>query len=72
MEISDRKNPDGSLEVTVGEKVLSCVVCGNNSFHERTSLLNSRSGELFGLAWADSSATNYICTTCGYVFWFSA
>ena len=70
MEISDRENPDGTLEVTVGGKILSCAVCGNTSFNERTSLLNTRGGELFGLAWADRSATNYICTSCGYVFWF--
>jgi hypothetical protein len=30
-----------------------------------------RGGELFGLAWADQRATNYICTNCGYVFWFA-
>jgi len=70
MEISDRENADGTLEATVGGKILLCVVCGNISFNERTSLLNTRGGELFGVAWADRSATNCICTSCGYVFWF--
>jgi hypothetical protein len=68
---SEIPQPDGSLEVRLGDSALTCLVCRNMRFHERTSLLNSRGGELFGLAWADKRATNYICTNCGYVFWFA-
>jgi hypothetical protein len=50
---SEIPQPDGSLEVRLGDSALTCIVCRNKRFHERTSLLNSRGGELFGLAWAD-------------------
>lgn len=68
---SEIKQPDGSVEVMLGNQALTCLVCRNQRFRERTSLLNSRGGELFGVAWADKSATNFICTNCGYVFWFA-
>jgi hypothetical protein len=43
-------------------------VSGSDTYRERGSLLNSRGGEFFGVAWADSKAT--ICTNCGYIYWF--
>lgn len=70
--IHETQQADGSIAVTVNGKPLVCPVCGNGSFSERKSLLNSRSGELFGVAWADKSATNFICTGCGYIYWFMA
>jgi hypothetical protein len=70
MEFEEIKQEDGSLEVVSGEKRLTCIVCGNRRFHQRVSLLNTRSGEFLGVAWADAQATNFICTQCGYIFWF--
>jgi predicted nucleic-acid-binding Zn-ribbon protein len=63
---------DGSVEVTAGGKTLTCVVCGNNAFHERNSLLNTRFATLMNLDWANAQAINYICTRCGYIHWFWA
>jgi hypothetical protein len=71
MNIQEMKQDDGSVAVTLDARLLVCLVCGHNRFHERTSLLNSRAGELFGVAWADARAKNFICTKCGYVFWFA-
>jgi hypothetical protein len=61
---------DGCVEVTVGGKPLVCVVCGNTSFHERDSLLNTRLATFFNFDWANAAAINYICTRCGYIHWF--
>ena len=70
MNIRETQHSDGTIEVTVGDKGLTCLVCGNNRFDERKSLLNTRAGELFNVAWLDAKATNFICTKCGYIFWF--
>jgi hypothetical protein len=70
MQFEEHSQPDGSLRVTLDGKPLACLVCSGDGFHERTSLLNTRGGEFFGFAWANKTATNYICTNCGYVFWF--
>jgi predicted nucleic-acid-binding Zn-ribbon protein len=61
---------DGSIEVEACGRRLSCVVCGNTSFHERNSLLNTRLATFFKFDWANVQAVNYICTRCGYIFWF--
>jgi len=71
MDLEEIKQDDGTLQVTLGGKPLICLVCGNNSYQERESLLNSRGAEFFGFAWADEKATNYICARCGYIFWFA-
>jgi predicted nucleic-acid-binding Zn-ribbon protein len=70
MDLQEIEREDGTIEVTLDGKTLSCLVCGNNRYHARGSLLNSRASELFGLAWASDKATNFICTNCGYIFWF--
>jgi len=68
MDMEAIKQDDQSFEVTFDAKPLTCMVCGNNRFDKRGSLLNSRSGEFFGMAWADEKATNFVCTKCGYIF----
>jgi hypothetical protein len=68
--MDEQENPDGTLSVQIDGKPLRCAVCGSDKFHERKTLLNSRSGELFNLAWAEKKAQNYICIECGYIFWF--
>jgi hypothetical protein len=61
---------DGLLQVMLDGKPLTCVVCGNQDYQQDRFLLNTRSGELLGLAWADDRATYFICARCGYIFWF--
>ena len=58
------------MAVRISGKPLTCLVCGHQSFEQQNSMLNTRSGELFNIAWLDNVATNYICTECGYIFWF--
>jgi predicted nucleic-acid-binding Zn-ribbon protein len=63
---------DGSVEVIAAGKPLACIVCGNTTFHERNSLLNTRLATLLNFDWANAQAVNYICNRCGYIFWFWA
>jgi predicted nucleic-acid-binding Zn-ribbon protein len=70
MKVEECKQDDRSLIVTFDGKPPICVVCGNNRYDERGSLLNTRGSEFFGLAWTADKATNYVCTKCGYIFWF--
>lgn len=57
---------DGSLTVSAGGTALACVVCRNDKFHTRTSKLPPQPGS----GWLGTSTTNFVCTNCGYIFWF--
>ena len=70
MEFQESEQSGGALEVTLEGKRLTCPICGHDTFDKRGTLLNSRAGEFFGLAWADDKATNYICSKCGHILWF--
>lgn len=70
MSLQETRLEDGSISVTIEGKPLICAACGNDRYRERGSLLNSRGGEFFSVAWLDDKATNFICTKCGYIFWF--
>jgi hypothetical protein len=70
MDLRQFKQDDGSLVVTFDGKPLTCVVCANTTFDEKSSVLKNRATELLGLGWADDQATNFVCTKCGYIFWF--
>lgn len=70
MDFREFRQEDGSIVVTFDDKPLTCVVCSNTTFHEKGALLNTRAGEWFNFAWAEDKATNFVCTKCGYVFWF--
>ena len=70
MEFKEIPLPDNSIQVTLDGKLLTCPACGNNCYHERTSMMNTRLREFFNVAWTGDKATNFVCTNCGYVFWF--
>ena len=70
MDFQEVQQADGSIEVIAAGRRLTCAVCGGTHFHERNSLLNTRAATFFRFDWANKEATNYICTQCGYVFWF--
>jgi len=61
------KNPE---EVTVDGKTLTCQICGGSKFYTRKSQLNTAGMSLLNLDWLNKDATNYICSNCGYMFWF--
>jgi len=64
------RQPDGTVKVTVYTHPLRCPVCGNETFRERTTLLNTKGMAFFNLEWANKSAENFICARCGYIYWF--
>jgi hypothetical protein len=62
---------NGAIEVDAGGHRLVCPVCQNTTYHERDSLLHSRMSAFFRMDWATGdTAANYVCTRCGYIFWF--
>jgi len=70
MNFQEIERSDGTIEVEIGDRRLTCTVCGCQQFHERNSLLNTRAASFFNVDWANKEATNYICSQCGYIFWF--
>lgn len=66
----ESKQPDGTFEVEAFGHRLTCGVCGNTTFRERTTLLNTALLTFFKMDWANRSATNFVCSRCGYIFWF--
>ena len=66
----ENKQPDGTVKVAVLGRELRCTVCANDTFRERSSLLNTAMMTFFKLDWANKAAANFICARCGYIFWF--
>ena len=56
--------------VQVLGKDLACLICSHNEFWQREAQLNTGAAELFGLAWANTSAACVICAECGFIHWF--
>jgi len=64
---------NGTIQVEAAGHKLVCPVCQNTTYHERNSLIHTRLAAFFRVDWASgNTATNFICTNCGYVFWFLA
>ena len=57
-------------EVWVGERRLSCLVCGEVSFAYRPVLLNTAGMTYLGIDWANRAAVGAICRGCGFVHEF--
>jgi hypothetical protein len=49
---------------------LSCEICKHGFFYTREAQLNTPAMTLFGLDWANATATCVVCANCGYVHWF--
>ena len=57
-------------KVMVDGHKLKCPVCGNEKFWHRTTLMNTRGATFLKWDWVNKSSNNYVCSNCGYVFWF--
>jgi rubrerythrin len=66
-----REREDGMLEVKVFGRKLVCSVCENATFRESDAPLNTVGHAVLG-ADREKSATTYICSQCGFIFWFFA
>jgi len=62
-------NTESKQRLIKGKK-LECVICKNDTFWARNTLMNTPKMTFFKLDWANKSAQNYICDHCGYVHWF--
>ncbi|PLX19919.1 MAG: hypothetical protein C0599_10025 [Salinivirgaceae bacterium] len=56
--------------VSIEGNKLICPICTGKQFWTRKTLMNTTGMSFFNLDWANKKATNYICTHCGYVYWF--
>lgn len=63
------QTPISKQRIIKGHK-LSCLVCKNDTFWERETLMNTTALTFFKLDWLNRKATNYICDNCGHVHWF--
>ena len=61
---------DENQPVWINGNALVCPVCGNDHFWSRETQLNTAGMTFLGLDWANVSAKNYVCSECGYMFWF--
>jgi predicted RNA-binding Zn-ribbon protein involved in translation (DUF1610 family) len=73
MTFNELPQENGSIEVDAGGRKLVCPVCQGTTYHERNSLIHTRMSAFFRLDWAaGDTAVNFVCTNCGYIFWFMA
>jgi len=62
---------NGVIQVDAGGHRLVCPVCQNATYHERNTLLHTRMSAFFRMDWATGdTAVNFVCSNCGYIFWF--
>jgi len=59
-----------SKEVSIKGNKLECPICNNDKFWPKKTLMNTPGLTFFGLEWSNKAANNYICDSCGYVYWF--
>jgi hypothetical protein len=57
-------------EISIHGNKLVCPVCKNDKFWNRVTLMNTSGMTLLGWDWLNREADNYICSECGYVYWF--
>lgn len=54
----------------IGGNILECPICGHSEFWTRKTLMNTPGLTFLNLEWANKSATNFVCNSCGHVLWF--
>ena len=64
-------NMEPPATVTRGGHDLICPHCKNDKFFRRSWLLNTSGMSFLNLDWLNQSATNYICSNCGRIEWFT-
>lgn len=62
---------DQPLKITIAGRPLRCPHCQNDAFFERSWQLNTSGMSFFDLDWLNNSATNYVCSRCGRIEWFT-
>jgi predicted nucleic-acid-binding Zn-ribbon protein len=57
-------------KVKIRGKEIRCPICGNDKFFQRNGLMETPGMTFLGLDWMNKEAYNFICSDCGYVYWF--
>jgi hypothetical protein len=57
-------------QFSIAGRVLVCAHCGGDRFDSRSAKLNTTLAELFDFAWANRSATCFVCRGCSRIEWF--
>lgn len=58
-------------QVTIAGRLLRCPHCQNDRFFQRSWQLNTTGLTFFNLDWLNPSASNYVCSVCGRIEWFT-
>lgn len=61
---------DEPKQYLIDEKQLICMFCKNDTFHTRKEQLHSPGITMLNMEWLGSSATCFVCSSCGYIHWF--
>ena len=59
-----------AMRITIKRSELVCPICRGDKFWTRETLMNTAGATFFNFEWANKAATNYVCDSCGYVYWF--
>lgn len=51
-------------------KNLTCPICANTYFWQRSAQLNTAVATFFNFDWANRSATCFVCSDCTHISWF--
>ena len=57
-------------QVVIGGKSLVCDHCGNDAFSSRKAQLNTAQAMFFNAGWLNESASVFVCSNCGRIYWF--
>jgi len=65
-----KKGNKQSEKVFIKGNKLICPVCNHDQFWSRNTLLNTRGLTFLDWDWVNKNAQNYVCSNCGYMYWF--
>lgn len=52
--------------ITINDKQLKCLICGNDQFNESGIKLNSTTAVFLEIEWLAKGGKAYICDRCGF------
>jgi hypothetical protein len=70
LESIESESVEGIAERAIDGHKLKCPICAHDKFQKRITLMNTPGSTFMGVEWANKQAENFVCDSCGYVFWF--
>lgn len=59
-----------NTNVFINDKKIECLICKNDTFTHRKTLLNTRGMTFFGFDWLNDQVNSYTCTKCKFIHQF--